>query len=110
MWCKAMQTQNVYIESQIEYLRMRITMSPFDAKLKEDLLCRLTLLDRAPVANLCRTSTKPLTNTNLRYILCFLINMDVQNTATLFCVDTSTIYSVRYRLRKLFKHNGILPF
>ena len=103
-------TQNVYIETQIEHLRMRITLSSFDAKLKEDLLCRLGLLQHNLVEHLCGTSTRQLTNTNLRYILCFLINMEVRDIAALFSVDASTVYSVRYRLRKLFKHDGVLPF
>lgn len=59
-------TPNVYIETQIEYLRMRITLSSFDAKLKEDLLCRLGLLQHNLVEHLCGTSTRQLTNTNLR--------------------------------------------
>ena len=102
--------RNVYIETQIEYLRMRITLSSFDVKSKEDLLRRLDLLSYSLVKDLCATSSKPLTATNLRYILCFLINMNVRDTAALFNVDASTVYSVRYRLRKLFRHKGVTPF
>ncbi len=104
-----MQTQHVYIETQRENLRILIQSSSFDSSRKEDLLQRLELLQTTRVWQLCNAADKPLTATNIRYILTFLINMSVPEIATLFNVDTSSVYTVRYRIRKLFPKEMVLP-
>lgn len=105
-----MQTQQVYIETQIEHLRILITSSSIAPNLKAGLLERLNLLQWRQVETLCNTASKPITATNLRYILTFLIDMEVCDVANLFHVDTGSVYSVRYRLRKLFPQQTMLPF
>lgn len=105
-----MQTQQVYIETQIEHLRILIQSSSIVPSLKSELLERLSLLQLEHVEALCRAATKPLTATNLRYILTFLINMEVRDIASLFHVDAGSVYSVRYRLRKIFPQQMVLPF
>ncbi len=105
-----MQGQCVYIETQIEYLRIQIESSSMPAGLKTDLLQRLRLLVPSRVEALTRQAHKPLSSTGLRYILCFYITMDVRAIASLFNVDTGTVYSVRYRLRKQFPSGAVLPF
>lgn len=104
-----MQAQHVYIETQREYLRILIQSSPFSNTQKEDLLHRLELLQTSSIVQLCNAADKPLSATNIRYILTFLINMSVPEIAVLFNVDTSSVYTVRYRIRKLFPKGMVLP-
>ena len=104
-----MQTQHVYIETQRENLRILIQSFSFDSTRKEYLLQRLELLQTSRVVQLCNAAYKPLTATNIRYILAFLIYMSVPEIATLFNVDTSSVYTVRYRIRKLFPKEMVLP-
>ena len=105
-----MQTQYVYIETQIEHLRLLIHSSSLSPRLKEELEERLSVLQPARVENLCASAVKQLTATNIRYILTFLIHMEVEDIAQLFHVDTGSVYSVRYRLRKMFPPKPYSPF
>lgn len=105
-----MQTHSIFIETQREYLRIRIQSSSLSAGTKEALISRLALVDVTMVETLCLAATKPLSSTNLRYVLCFLIHMEVNEIAVLFNVDPGSVYSIRYRLRKAFNNPSILPF
>lgn len=102
--------QHVNIETQIQNLIVLIQSSSLSLDRKEDLSCRLHFLQTDHVSTLCAQSSKAITSTNLRYILCFLINMDVPDIALLFHVDTGSVYSARYRLRKLFVQKPVMPF
>ena len=104
-----MQTQHVYIEAQIEHLRVLVHTSSIPQPLKQDILNRLSLLQQARVEALSNAAVKPLTAINLRYILTFIIHMEARDIATLFNVDDQFVYSVRYRLRKKFSPMTVLP-
>lgn len=106
----SMQTQYVYIETQMEHLRLLIHSSSLPPRLKEELAERLSVLQPSRVENLCASAIKPLTPTNIRYILTFMIHMEVGDVAKLFHVDTGSVYSVRYRLRKMFPPMPVSPF
>ena len=113
-----MQAQQVYVDAQVAYMRLQIQASCFDPWQKEELLSRFNLLQLQHVVALCNTASSPISATNMRYMLCFLINMPVKDISMLFNVDVRSVYSVRYRLRRLFteaKKNGdslpsVLPF
>lgn len=97
-----MQAQQVYVEAQVEYMRLRVQASSFSPSQKDELLSRLNLLQLPNIVGLCQTVSKPISVTNMRYMLCFLINMPVKDISMLFNVDVRSVYSVRYRLRRLF--------
>lgn len=44
-----------------------------------------------------------LTNIDIKYIICFLIEMDIKDVSLLFNVEVSSIYNVRSRLRRKIK-------
>ena len=104
-----MQVQHVYIETQRENLRILIQSTSFSNSQKDELLHRLELLQASRVGQFCNAANKPLTAINIRYILAFMINMSVPEIATLFNVDTSSVYTVRYRIRKLFPKEMVWP-
>jgi len=105
-----MQIERVYIETQMANLRVQIASSSIPAEHKENLLFRLAGLDIAQLKALCAMPEKSISPTNFRYILLFLINADVQDIAVLFHVEMASVYTVRYRIRKLFPQQIILPF
>lgn len=95
---------------QIQNLIVQIQTSVLSPALKEDLSCRLRLMPIHHIDALCGQASKPITPINLRYILCFLTNMEVADIALLFNVDSGSVYSTRYRLRKLFAQEPVMPF
>ena len=105
-----MHVQHVYIEAQIEHLRILISSSSLSPAQKESSLHRLSLLEVNKIKALCETALHSLTAVRVRYIITFLIDMDVSEIATLFNIEAATVYSIRYRLRKLFPPTTMLPF
>lgn len=58
-------------------------------------------------------STKRLTSTDKYYILCFLIEITVQDITILLNVEPTTVYAVRYRIKKKFPkkaHEALTTF
>jgi hypothetical protein len=51
-----------------------------------------------------------ISNMDMKYIICFAINMEVQDMSLLFNVDTNSIYTVRYRIKKKFNDKNIFKF
>ena len=56
------------------------------------------------------SSHEPLTQMDRRYILCFLADMTIQDISLIFNVETASIYTVRYRVKKKFPKSITLPF
>lgn len=109
-----MDAYQVYISSQIEHLRILVQSSSLTDEIKTLLLDKINLLQIETISSLFMTLDKPISATNMRYVLCFLLNIDVPIISTLFNVDVRSVYSVRYRLRKMFVKNiadgNVLPF
>lgn len=73
-------------------------------------IARVQSVDVALLEQLSSHSARPLTVTNLLYIICFLAGLETQLIAVLFAIEVATVYSVRYRLRAYFSSCAILPF
>jgi len=43
-----------------------------------------------------------ISNMDMKYIICFAIDMEVQDMSLLFNVEPASIYTVRYRIKKKF--------
>jgi len=46
----------------------------------------------------------------MKYIICFAIEMEVQDMSLLFNVEPASIYTVRYRIKKKFGDGGGVRF
>ena len=55
-------------------------------------------------------ATSSLTVVDKKYMICFLSGESVKNIAARFNVEPASVYTVRYRLRKKFPGNVVLPF
>lgn len=53
------------------------------------------------------------TATDLKYIICFFIGMSARDISRLFNIETNSVYTVRYRIRKKLKDDpnfNLIPF
>lgn len=56
---------------------------------------------------LLRQSNNSLTYTDIKYLLCFSIDMSSVDIGLLFHIDVNSVYSVRYRIKKKLKAFGV---
>ena len=47
---------------------------------------------------------------DIKYILCFYLDFEARDIATIFSVEPASVYTVRYRLRKKFRDNPSFQF
>ena len=58
---------------------------------------------------LSSVAEKPLSTMDRKYLYCFLADLSTEQIAGLFNIETDSVYTVRYRLRRKFP-KGVLPF
>lgn len=56
------------------------------------------------------TATQQLTTLDMKYIICFKLDIDVVDIANIFHVEPNTVYTVRHRIRKKFDKRDYLLF
>jgi hypothetical protein len=56
------------------------------------------------------TTNEKISNTDMRYIICFAIDMEVKDMSLLFNVEPASIRSVRYRIKKKFGEKNTFKF
>ena len=56
------------------------------------------------------TTTEKISNMDMKYIICFDIDMEVKDISLLFNVETANIRSVRYRMKKKFGEKNTFKF
>jgi len=56
------------------------------------------------------TSSEKISNMDMKYIICFAIDMDVKDMSLLFSVEPASVRSVRYRLKKKFGEKNTFKF
>lgn len=106
-----MESRKLIIQNAITQLSNQISScTSLQEQEKSDALLRVRSVDIALMERLCSQTARPLTVTNLLYIICFLAGLETQLIAVLFAIEVATVYSVRYRLRAYFSSCAILPF
>ena len=56
------------------------------------------------------TANEKISNMDMKYIICFAIDMDVKDMSVLFNVEPASIRSVRYRIKKKFGEKNTFKF
>jgi len=56
------------------------------------------------------TANEKISNMDMKYIICFAIDMDVKDMSALFNVEPASIRSVRYRIKKKFGEKNTFKF
>lgn len=88
-------------ELLINNLIQQLQAQPADTPYRETTIERLKSLEANQITSLFARG-KQLTNMDKRYILCFAAGMSADQIAHLFHIETASVYTVRYRLRKKF--------
>jgi ATP-dependent 26S proteasome regulatory subunit len=71
---------------------------------------QLSELDADMLEQSCFSVDEKISTMEMKYIMCFIINMDVRDMGLLFNVEPSSIYTVRYRIKKKFGEKNIFKF
>ena len=88
-----------------------ILHAPLEPDLKENYCTKLSGLasDEGLIMIFLSCDCK-ITPMDMKYILCFYIDMMVRDISLTFNVEVASIYTVRYRIRKKFKDNLAFQF
>lgn len=105
-----MDSKKLIIQNALTQLSHRVNSSLLSGTARGAAVERIESVDTQLLVRLCSESTRPLTTTNLLYIICFLAGLDTQTIAVIFGIEIGTVYSVRYRLRAYFPADIFLPF
>lgn len=105
-----MDSKYLIIQNSFTQLIHRVNTSSLSVKEKNLVIERIRGVDVALLEGVCKQSLRPLTTTNLLYIICFFAGIETKIIALIFAIELGTVYSVRYRLRAYFSSNVILPF
>lgn len=77
---------------------------------KQNYLDKIHAVDVGELEKLFLPVSGKMTAMDMKYTLCFYINMDAKDIGTMFCVEPASVYTVRYRIRKKFKDQPAFRF
>ncbi len=102
------------LKNQSDKLRQSILCNQIiPEERKKRYLASLEDINYGYLEEILSKSTKRLTSTDKYYILCFLIEITVQDVTILLNVEPTTVYAVRYRIKKKFPkkaHDALTTF
>ena len=87
-----------------------IDTSALEAQSKDDYTTRLRNLDPARLDADFGDVAPQMTQMDLKYAICFYIEMEVKHIAAMFNVEPASVYTVRYRMRKKFRQSPAFRF
>ncbi|MBQ9751709.1 MAG: hypothetical protein IJV81_02615 [Paludibacteraceae bacterium] len=105
-----MNSTQLIIQNAITQLCLLIKSSSLANTEKTTVVERVHAIDVVLLERLCQKSSRPLTTTNLSYIICFLAGLSTHTVAAIFKIEPGTVYTVRYRLHAYFTTDAVLPF
>ncbi len=98
---------------QAEKLRQCIMHHPIPDTRKEQYLSSLDEVDYSAMEKVIGHAVRRVTSTDRFYMVCFIIDMKVEDISILLNVEPSTVYAVRYRIKKKFPeevHESLIGF
>ncbi len=94
----------------IEKLTGWISQSVLEKSMKDTYIRQLSGLDIDMLEQGYLTADEKISGMDMKYIICFAIDMDVKNMSLLFNVEPASIRTVRYRIKKKFKGKNTFKF
>ena len=88
----------------------RISKSALKKTKKDTYLQQLSELDIDTLEQSFLSIHEKISSMDMKYIICFIINMEVQDISLLFNIDPSSVYTVRYRIKKKFRKENLFKF
>jgi len=92
----------------IEKLTEWISNSIIEKHKKHTYINQLSGLNIDMLEQAYLTANEKISNMDMKYIICFAIDMDVKDMSLLFNVEPASIYIVRYRIKKKFSGKNTL--
>lgn len=78
----------------------RISCSLIDRDMKEVYLERLSKTDLALFYRVYQSNNEKITGKDLKFIICFDIDMNVKDISLLFNIEPTSVHTARYRIKK----------
>jgi len=97
-------------KTMIGKLRNWISESYMEQAKKDTYITRLSELDVDMLEQGYLTTNEKISNMDMKYIICFAIDMDTKDMSYLFNVEPTSIRSVRYRIKKKFGGKNTFKF
>lgn len=97
-------------EVAVEKMKSVVTAARLDPAVHDEYVRRLSDINLAEFECQFATSISQMTQMDVKYILCFYLEFEARDIATIFNVEPASVYTVRYRLRKKFKDNPSFQF
>lgn len=110
---REMEGKSAAAEKNIEILRDRLigdfSSLPDSSGVRDKAIKALKATDAAKTAAIVESAPKQLSAIDKKYIICFMAGLNAEEIARLFNIETESVYTVRYRIRKKFGGRDILP-
>lgn len=90
-------------KSLVTKLIERISVSIIEEQDKDVYIKRLSSVNVDDLESIFVSASEKLTSMDLKYIVCFFVDIDPKDIALIFNVEQSSVYTVRYRIKKKFK-------
>ena len=90
------------VRNIIENIAQIISQSLFDKEKKKTYLERLSKIDIQLIEDACQIAITGITSMDIKYIVCFVANLEVKDISWIFNVEATSVHKVRYRIRKKF--------
>jgi hypothetical protein len=87
-----------------------ISKSIMEKEKKNAYMQQLSELDTEMLEQGYLTADEKISNMDMKYIICFAIDMDVNDMTLLFNVQPTSIHTVRYRIKKKFREKNTFRF
>ena len=88
------------VKNIVDTIALMVSKSLIDKDNKKAYLERLSKLDFQMFENTFKTSKAKITDVDRKYIICFAANIDPKDISLLFNVEPTSVYTVRYRIKK----------
>lgn len=96
-------------ERFVDKLTAVVQRSSLPEDCKHLYLGKLSDIDLNQVDLQYESSIEPLSTMDMKYILCFWVDMSAADIASLFNIEAKSVYTVRYRIKKKFDKQHIWP-
>ena len=90
------------VKNTIEKIIWLIENSIIEKDSKKAYLERLTKIDAKLLEEAYQSAKTKITSMDMKYIVCFSADIDVQDISLIFNIEPASVHTVRYRIRKKF--------
>jgi cell division protein FtsB len=104
------QLEQKLTQTMVEKLTEWISKSAMEKPKRDFYLKQLSKLDIDLLEQGYLFADEKISTMEMKYIVCFAINMDVKDTSLLFNVEPGTVRTVRYRIKKKFGGKNTFKF